>query len=304
MTASLAVRDLSKRYGTVEAVRSLGFDVAPGEVFGLLGANGAGKTTTIECITGLTTPDRGSVTVGGTDVSRDPAATKQRIGVALQSTGLHDKITPREALGTFAAFYDRPTRADVLLDRFGLAQKADVRFETLSGGQRQRLGLALAFVNDPDVVLLDEPTAGLDTGMRRELHQHILAIKADGRAVVIATHDMEEAEQLCNRIAIIDQGTVVATGTPHELIARSRSTVRVKVVLEGPLSPPRLELVAATDVSVDGMTLRVDTTDLTATMTDLLAKIGARGIGLETIEARKATLGEVVLALAAGRANR
>src|SRR6185312_2864662 len=187
MIAALTVRGLTRRYGAVKAVDGISFDVAAGEVFGLLGPNGAGKTTTLECILGLVRPDAGRIEIEG-----DVAHARARIGAVLQATGLPDKITPREALTVFGAFYPAPLAPQMLLERFGLAEKADAPFDTLSGGQKQRLALALAFVGNPRLLLLDEPTTGLDPQMRREVQDHIAAIRQEGRAVLLATHDMAE----------------------------------------------------------------------------------------------------------------
>jgi ABC-2 type transport system ATP-binding protein len=225
VTQTLTVTGLSRRYGAVQAVDGLTFEIIGGEVFGLLGPNGAGKTTTIECLLGLVRPDAGSIHVCGMDARADAQAARAKTGAVLQATGLPDKITPREALKVFGAFYSHPLNSDALLDRFGLREKQDAAYESLSGGQKQRLALALAFVGDPQLLVLDEPTAGLDIQMRRELHDHIREMKAGGRAVLLATHDMDEAAQLCDRIAVIAGGRIVATGTPAELIAGSSGTL-------------------------------------------------------------------------------
>jgi len=219
MAAALAVRNLVHRYGALEAVGGISFEVAAGEIFGLLGPNGAGKTTTLESILGLITPDDGRIEICGIDVRANPRTARAQTGAVLQATGLQDKITPREALDLFTAFHAAPLKTDALLVRFGLAEKANARFETLSGGQKQRLALALAFVGDPQLLLLDEPTAGLDPQMRREVQDHIRAMKDNGRAVLLATHDMEEAERLCDRIAVIGSGRIVAIGAPRALMA-------------------------------------------------------------------------------------
>ena len=180
MPAKVIVRDLRKRYDGIEAVRGVSFAIEPGEIFGLLGPNGAGKTTTVECLVGLREPDSGELEVCGLDARRCAADVKQKIGVALQSTSLQDKITPREALRLFGSFYRERAEPAELLARFALADKADAAVDTLSGGQRQRLALALAFVNRPELVFLDEPTTGLDPQARRELHASIAQMKRDG----------------------------------------------------------------------------------------------------------------------------
>src|SRR5436190_3490504 len=203
-TMVIEVEHLHKAYGKTVAVDDLSFSVAEDEIFGLLGPNGAGKTTTVECVVGLRQPDSGRLEVCGLDARRQAREVKQKIGVALQSTSLQDKITPREALRLFGSFYDGHVSAEVLLQRFALSEKADARFDTLSGGQRQRLALALAFVNRPQLVFLDEPTTALAPQSRRELHAAIAQMKREGYTVLFTTHYLDEAEQLCDRVAIID----------------------------------------------------------------------------------------------------
>jgi ABC-2 type transport system ATP-binding protein len=225
VSIAIAVQNLSRRYGAVQAADDVNFDISAGEIFGLLGPNGAGKTTVVECLLGLTEPDKGRIEICGIDARAQPRRARGKIGAVLQATGLQDKITPREALDAFAAFYAAPLKTDTLLDRFGLREKQSAAYETLSGGQKQRLALALAFVGDPQVLVLDEPTAGLDPQMRREVQGHIRAIKGAGRTVLLTTHDMAEAEQLCDRIAVIAGGRIVATGSPRALIAESGGTL-------------------------------------------------------------------------------
>jgi ABC-2 type transport system ATP-binding protein len=232
MAAAIAVQGLTRRYGAVTAVNGISFEVGAGEIFGLLGPNGAGKTTTLECILGLTGPDAGRVTICGLDARSDPRGTRARIGAVLQATGLQDKISPCEALDLFRSFYPHPVATELLLDRFGLREKRDAAYDTLSGGQKQRLALALAFVGDPPVFVLDEPTAGLDPQMRREVQDHIRAMKKAGRAVLLATHDMDEAERLCDRLAVIAGGRIVATGAPSDLIAHAPSASLEDVILQ------------------------------------------------------------------------
>ncbi|HVT74492.1 MAG TPA: ABC transporter ATP-binding protein, partial [Lacunisphaera sp.] len=226
-SAGLSVRDLRKSYGPVAAARDVSFDVAPGEIFGLLGLNGAGKTTVLECLLGLREPDAGRVHLGEIDVRRSPHAARRQLGAQLQFASLQDRITPRQALGLFGSFFVRAIPPPDLLARFDLTGKADAPFASLSGGQRQRLFLALALVNDPAVLVLDEPTAGLDPHSRRELHALIRNLRASGRAVLLSTHYLEEAHQLCDRVGILHAGRLVATATPADLIARASTRPRL-----------------------------------------------------------------------------
>src|SRR5580700_2882658 len=230
----IQVENLVKRYADVEAVRGVSFAVEEGEVFGLLGPNGAGKTTTVEILEGLRTLDSGRVTVCGLDPQRDSQALKHEIGAALQSTSLPDKLRVFEALRLFASFYSRRRDPEDLLRRFGLGDKRDTFYSKLSGGQKQRLALAMALVNDPRVLFFDEPTAGLDPQVRREIYDIIEELKREKKTIVMTTHYIEEAERLCDRVAIVDHGKVVALGTPRELKTRSGGSTRIEVRLAKP----------------------------------------------------------------------
>ncbi|HEX6509165.1 MAG TPA: ABC transporter ATP-binding protein [Chloroflexota bacterium] len=210
---------LVKRYGSLIAVDHVSFAVDAGEIFGLLGPNGAGKTTTLEMLEGLRRPDEGDATVLDQSVVRRPRAIKQRIGVQLQATALPPKTTVSEAIDLFGAFYQRRRPTDKLLAEFDLTEKAQDMAESLSGGQAQRLSIALALVNEPDLVFLDEPTTGLDPQARLNLWDVIERIQSRGTTVVLTTHYMEEAERLCDRVAVIDRGHIVALDTPERLIA-------------------------------------------------------------------------------------
>ena len=218
MAPIVSVRDLKKRYGRIEAVRGISFDVAEGEVFGLLGPNGAGKTTTVEILEGLRPADSGSAMVAGIDVRRDPAAVKARIGVQLQSSAFPQHLTAREVVELFGIFYDRSVDGVALLDLVGLKDRAGQQQEKLSGGQRQRLSIATTLVNEPSIVFLDEPTTGLDPQARRNLWDLVRKIRERGSAVVLTTHYMDEAEILCDRVAIMDEGRILKLAPPRELI--------------------------------------------------------------------------------------
>jgi ABC-2 type transport system ATP-binding protein len=230
----LQVENLVKRYGDVEAVRGVSFNVEEGEVFGLLGPNGAGKTSTIEIMEGLRTPDSGRVSVCGLDPQKNPQELKHEIGAALQSTSLPDKLRVIEALRLFASFYRRQRNPEELLKRFGLQEKRNTFYIQLSGGQKQRLALAMALVNDPKVLFFDEPTAGLDPQVRREIYDIIEELRHEKKTIVMTTHYIEEAERLCDRVAIVDHGTVIALGTPRELKERSGDKTRLEVRLARP----------------------------------------------------------------------
>jgi ABC-2 type transport system ATP-binding protein len=236
MTANpiLQVENLVKRYGDVEAVRGVSFSVEEGEVFGLLGPNGAGKTSTVEVMEGLRVPDGGRISVCGIDPQKNPTGLKHEIGATLQSTSLPDKLKVGEALRLFAGFYKRTRNPDDLLKRFGLEEKRNAFYNQLSGGQKQRLALAMALVNDPRVLFLDEPTAGLDPQVRREIYDIIEELKREKKTIVLTTHYIEEAEKLCDRVAIVDHGKVIATGTPRQLKERSGNTTRIEVRLAKP----------------------------------------------------------------------
>lgn len=232
----LLVENLEKRYEDVHAVRGVSFSVEEGEVFGLLGPNGAGKTSTIEVIEGLRVPDAGRVLVCGLDPQKNPNELKSVIGATLQATSLPDKLRVDEAIHMFAGFYKKTRNPDDLLKRFGLQEKSSSFYNQLSGGQKQRLALAMALVNDPRVLFLDEPTAGLDPQVRREIYSVIEELKAEKKTIVLTTHYIEEAERLCDRVAIVDHGKVIAAGTPRELKQASANTTRVEVRLSKPSS--------------------------------------------------------------------
>jgi ABC-2 type transport system ATP-binding protein len=240
-SAVVRVEGLRKNYGDIAALQGITFEIKAGEVFGLLGPNGAGKTTTIEILEGLRLPDGGTVTVCGTDPSREPNALKERIGAQLQATVLPDKIRVEEALALYASFYRESASVEMLLEQFGLVEKRRTFYEKLSGGQKQRLALALALVNNPELVLLDEPTVGLDATLRRDIYALIERFREERRTTLLTTHYIEEAERLCDRVAILDHGQLIGLGTPRELVARSGKGTRIEVSLAQPVSPDRLK---------------------------------------------------------------
>ena len=218
MTAIVTVRDLRKRYGDIEAVRGISFEVREGEIFGLLGPNGAGKTTTVEILEGLRKADGGDAIVDGIDVSKEPQRAKERVGVQLQQSAFPEHFTAKETVDLFALCYGVKVDALALLRQVDLADKAGQRQEKLSGGQRQRLSIATALVNRPRVLFLDEPTTGLDPQARRNLWELVRQIRGSGTTVFLTTHYMDEAEVLCDRVAVMDHGQIIAMDPPRTLV--------------------------------------------------------------------------------------
>jgi ABC-2 type transport system ATP-binding protein len=229
--AVIHVQGMTKTYGEVLAVDGISFEVHLGEIFGLLGPNGAGKTTTLECLEGLRSPDGGSLSINGVDPARDPRNLRNLIGVQLQQSGLPESITVEEAMKFFCAYHGVAIRPD-LLERLNLAEKRRAQYNQLSTGQQRRLALALALAHDPEVLFLDEPTAGLDVATRVELHDIMREQQAAGKTTILATHDMAEAEMLADRIAILLGGRIVSTGTPMEITATGSGLTKVSVRTE------------------------------------------------------------------------
>ena len=298
----IQVENLYKNYDTVEALRGASFAVQEGEVFGLLGPNGAGKTTTVEILEGLRTPDRGIARVCGLDPEKTGESFKEIIGAVLQSTALPAKLKVREALELFANFY--PRRADVgqLIRRFQLEEKADAFYSNLSGGQKQRLALAMALVNDPRVVFLDEPTAGLDPQVRREIYDIIQELRSGKKTVLITTHYIEEAERLCDRVAIIDHGRVIAMGTPRELKQGSAGTTRIEVRMARPLANgmmSRLDGVASCR-EFDGV-WALSSTRPPQTIVALVKQLEAENNELQSLEMFSPSLEDVFIELTGRR---
>jgi ABC-2 type transport system ATP-binding protein len=252
------VESIRKTYGRTVAVDDISFDVQPEEIFGLIGPNGAGKTTTMECVDGLRSPDRGVISVLGLDPRRDVYALQERIGVQLQEAQLQKRIKVREAVGLWASLYEKPVDADRLIEQLGLGDKRNAWFMTLSGGQKQRLFIALALINDPELVFLDELTTGLDPQARRAIWDLVRGIRQRGKTVFLTTHLMEEAERLCDRVAIIDHGRIVDIGPPAELVQRHCPERTVIVVSEDRTAVDRFRaLPQAESVSSEGSRLTI-----------------------------------------------
>ncbi len=298
----LQVEDLVKRYGDVEAVRGVSFAVEEGEVFGLLGPNGAGKTTTVEILEGLRNLDSGRVSVCGLNPQRDSAALKHEIGAALQSTSLPEKIRVMEALRLFASFYKRGRKPDELLKRFGLEEKRNAFYSQLSGGQKQRLALAMALVNDPKVLFFDEPTAGLDPQVRREIYGIIEELRREKKTILMTTHYIEEAERLCDRVAIIDHGNVIALGSPKELKQRSADKTRLEVRLARPESDSALRnLDGVADCHVVDGGYVLHTQRPPQTIVSLVKHLEAEGNELASLEISSPSLEDVFIELTGRR---
>ncbi|HON42651.1 MAG TPA: ABC transporter ATP-binding protein [Bacillota bacterium] len=295
------VKDLTKRYGDVRAVDGISFGVSRGEVFGMLGPNGAGKTTTIEILLGLRTADSGDVRVLGMTHAENHRTIACAIGAQLQTTGMYPTHTVRETIQLFSDFYPEAAPLDELIDMVGLREKAGALVKNLSGGQRQRLAIAIALVNRPHVVFLDEPTTGLDPQARRALWDMILSLKASGTTVLLTTHYMEEAEQLCDRVAIVDRGKIV--DSPAALINKHFKHIAIEFE-----APPGAEVDAhdlrslpgVANVVVDGGKVTLYSSDVPATMASLL---GAASHSLRHMVVRQATLEDVFLKIT-GRSMR
>jgi ABC-2 type transport system ATP-binding protein len=297
MSAAISVRGLHKSYGSFEAVRGIDFEVASGEVFGLLGPNGAGKTTTVEILEGLRPRSAGEVTVLGFDPATDTMQVKDNIGVSLQATNLPEKIRVHEAIDLFAAFYTRNSDTRRLLQRLQLWEKRNAFYATLSGGQKQRLALALAMVNEPQILFLDEPTTGLDPQVRLEIHNLVLELKQAKTTILLTTHYIEEAERLCERVAIIDEGRIIAMGTPRELQEKVLGHARVEVVCTEPIPDAASCPVDGAKVSEDRRRLICAAERPARAVAELVRWIDQNGLDLEDLHIKRPTLEDVFLEL-------
>jgi ABC-2 type transport system ATP-binding protein len=301
---AIRVEDVFKRYGSVQAVNGVTFGVAQGEIFGLLGPNGAGKTTTVEMLEGLRKPDSGRLEVLGIDAARSPDALKQRVGVTLQTAELYPKLTVVEVLDLFRSFYARSLPTDQLIDFLDLGERRKAQTRELSGGQRQRLAIALALVNDPEVVFLDEPTTGLDPAARRSLWDLVQRLQSQGKTILLTTHYMEEAEVLCNRLAIMDHGRILALGTVDELVSNRFKDRSVRFDQIDALGESQLAALAGVEsVKHDRGVTVLYTQDVPGTIGGLLAATEALGVEPGNLGIRKPTLEDLFLDLT-GRALR
>jgi ABC-2 type transport system ATP-binding protein len=303
---AIVAEDLRKTYGQTKAVDGISLTVGEGEIFGMLGPNGAGKSTTIEMIEGLRTADSGAITVLGMRQPRDGRAIKMRIGIQLQTTALYPRLTVTEILDLFHTFY--PGRAtlstDHLIEMVDLGEKRNTRSKDLSGGQRQRLSVALALVNDADIVFLDEPTTGMDPQARRQLWDVIRDLQRRGKTILLTTHYLEEAEELCDRVAIIDHGHVIEMGSPDELVHRYFSEIAISFSDPAGVDSYRM-LDGVTHASAEDGRVTLYSSDVLQTMAGLLGRRNGGGVGtaLRDLNVHNATLEDVFLKLT-GRALR
>ena len=300
--AVLSVEGLTKRYGKLLAVDGVSFAVHGGETFGILGPNGAGKTTTLEIIEGLRTPDAGRITLFGLDAVRKRRAMQERIGVQLQSQALWPDLTVEETLKTFRALFRRKVPVEGLLERFSLVDKRRSLVRELSGGQKQRLSVATALVNDPEAVFLDEPTTGLDPQARHSFWDLIRDMQREGKTVIVTTHYMEEAEALCQRVAIMDQGRIMALDTPRQLIRELAFDNTVECSFDGPVERERLlALPAVRDVRSEDGAYFLFTNDVSATLAGLMGLTDDNGQRVQGLQVRTATLEDVFISLTGRR---
>jgi ABC-2 type transport system ATP-binding protein len=300
----ISVRGLRKFYGTFEAVRGVDFEVRSGEVFGLLGPNGAGKTTTVEILEGLRPRSSGDALVLGLDPGTQAREIKDRIGVCLQATNLPEKIKVREALALFASFYSHQVDRNKLLERLQLTEKRDEYYSKLSGGQKQRVALALALVNDPQLLFLDEPTSGLDPQIRLEIHGLIQELRDAKRSILLTTHYIEEAERMCDRVAIIDEGRIIEIGTPREIQQRTLGQSRIEIECEQPVPSGELPAFLSAEkhaFSDDRKMLTVHSEHPARTIVELVKWIDQLGIGLADIHLKRPTLEDVFIELTGKR---
>ena len=299
---AILVENLVKSYGAVRAVDRISFSVSAGEIFGMLGPNGAGKTTTVEIIEGLRQADSGRAEILGLDVREQAGWVKQKIGVALQTATLMPNLTAYELLDLFGSFYPRASSPVRLLDRLGLTEKRSSRVETLSGGQQQRLSVALALVSDPEIVFLDEPTTGLDPQARRQLWDVVEGIRAEGKTVFLTTHYMDEAERLCDRVAIMDHGRILALDSPKALIRSNFSERAIQFTPPDGVGAERfadLPNVLRTATEDGDAVLYSDS--VTRTLGALLERADKQGWDPGDVHIRRATLEDVFIKLTGRR---
>jgi ABC-2 type transport system ATP-binding protein len=299
---AISIKDLRKYYGEIKAVDGVSLEVEEREIFGILGPNGAGKTTTLEIVETLRTADAGEISILGYDVRRDAQAIKEVIGVQLQTTVFFDQLKVWETIDLFSAFYPRTLSVDQLLELAELEDKADSMVKDLSGGQHKRLSIALALVNDPRVVFLDEPTTGLDPQARRRIWEIVEHLRGQDKTVVITTHYIEEAEYLCDRVAIMDHGRIVAQGTPNRLIDEHAQESVISFRLHPPVGLEAVEKIpGVSSAQGDGGEYQVTTPVPQETLMGIFAMAHERGVEADEVNMKRATLEEVFLRITGRR---
>lgn len=299
MSIVVKVDNLTKKYGELTAVDNISFSIDKGEIFGLLGPNGAGKTTTVEMMEGLRKPDSGSIEICGIDALKKPGNIKELIGAQLQSTTIYDQIRVKEVIDLFGNYYKKSIPSSKLLEEVSLTDKKNAFYRTLSGGQKQRVAMALAIVNDPEVLFLDEPTTGLDPQARRNVWSIITNLRKRGKTIILTTHYMEEAEQLCQRVGIIDKGEIIALDTPSNLIANTG----LKSSIEFSVSQEDSEKILQGLKGIGKVTQQSDnkfilnTKESSKALKELTRFSDKNNINMDNISVRKATLEDVFLSL-------
>ena len=298
------VRDLRKTYGELRAVDGISFDVEPGEIFGMLGPNGAGKSTTVEIVEGLREMDGGYVRILGLDPHRDRVEVKDSVGIQLQSASLFDKLTAREHLALFSSFYSQTRASDELIELVDLVERSDAVSKDLSGGQKQRLSFALALVNDPEIVFLDEPTTGLDPQARRHIWGVIAEMGRHGKTVILTTHYMEEAELLCDRVAVLDHGKIIALDSPARLIETNFHSQTVSFDTSEGWDVSEVELASlagVTDAVSDKGYVELFSTEAAVTIGALMEYTKERNLLMRNLRIGRANLEDVFLKLTGRR---
>lgn len=298
MGTAVEVKDLTKIYGNLTAVDSVSFTIEEGEIFGLLGPNGAGKTTALEMIEGLRKPNKGSIQVCGMDVTKRANDIKEIIGVQLQSTSVYDKVKVSEVIDLFGGYYHKSRPAAEVLEEVHLNEKRNSFVDSLSGGQKQRLALALALVNDPRVLFLDEPTTALDPQARRSIWEIVEGLSRKGKTIILNTHYMEEAERLCERVGIMDHGQIIALDTPANLILKQNLDSAVEVISSNGTRKEFFEkLPRVNKVTQDGEKFILQTREALELLTDIIRLRGENKLQLQNVSVREATLEDVFLEL-------
>jgi ABC-2 type transport system ATP-binding protein len=302
MGAVIQVEKLRKSYGEIKAVNNISFAVAQGEIFGMLGPNGAGKTTTMEIVEGLRPADSGTVSVLGMDIKQRPRKIKANIGVQLQATSLYPRLKVREVLDLFGSFFPKAVSPDELVKLVGLEDSRDKLCMNLSGGQQQRLSIGLALVNDPQILFLDEPSSGLDPQARHNIWDLVKLQQERGKTVFLTTHYMEEAERLCERVAIIDHGEIITTDRPDRLVSQHFKEEAIEFQLDQPLGDEALrQLAGATNVVTENGHVTVYSSSVPVTISALMEVAKQRNMNLTDLYVRRATLEDVFLKLTGRR---